>query len=146
MNLAPAALRKAGTVYDLPILLGLLAAQGDIPAPSPAAAFLGELSLTGALRPVAGVLPMAMAAARAGIRELYVPAENAAEATLAQGLAVYPVENAGDLIGPSPEGAAPLPCPGVDAVAGDGAGAGFCRGGRPGEREAGTGDRCRRGT
>ena len=89
VNLAPAALRKAGTVYDLPILLGLLAAQGDIPAPSPAAAFLGELSLTGALRPVAGVLPMAMAAARSGIKELYVPAENAAEATLAQGLTVY---------------------------------------------------------
>ena len=75
VNLAPAALRKAGTVYDLPILLGLLAAQGDVPAPSPAAAFLGELSLTGALRPVAGVLPMAMAAARSGIKELYVPAE-----------------------------------------------------------------------
>ena len=64
VNLAPAALKKAGTVYDLPILLGLLAAQGDIPSPPPQAAFLGELSLTGALRPVAGVLPMAMAAAR----------------------------------------------------------------------------------
>ena len=98
VNLAPAALRKAGTVYDLPILLGLLAAQGDVPVPSPAAAFLGELSLTGALRPVAGVLPMAMAAARSGIKELYVPAENAAEATLAQGLTVYPVENAAALL------------------------------------------------
>ena len=98
VNLAPAALKKAGTVYDLPILLGLLAAQGDIPSPAPQAAFLGELSLTGALRPVAGVLPMAMAAAREGIRELYVPAENAAEATLARGLTVYPVADAAALI------------------------------------------------
>ncbi len=98
INLAPAALRKAGTVYDLPLLLGLLAASGEIPAPSPRAAFLGELSLTGALRPVAGVLPMAMAAVRAGVRELYVPAENAAEATLARGLTVYPVAEAGALL------------------------------------------------
>ena len=98
VNLAPAGQKKAGTVYDLPILLGLLAAQGDIPSPAPQAAFLGELSLTGALRPVAGVLPMAMAAAREGIRELYVPAENAAEATLARGLTVYPVADAAALI------------------------------------------------
>ena len=98
VNLAPAALRKEGTVYDLPILLGLLAAQGDVDPPAPGAAFLGELSLTGALRPVTGTLPMAMAAARLGVKELYVPAENAAEATLAQGLTVYPVAHAADLV------------------------------------------------
>ena len=98
VNLAPAALKKEGTVYDLPIFLGILAAQGDVPVPSPETAFLGELSLSGALRPVVGVLPMAMAAQRAGIRELYVPAENAPEATLAQGLTVYPVENADALL------------------------------------------------
>ena len=68
VNLAPAALRKEGTVYDLPILLGLLAAQGDVDPPAPGAAFLGELSLTGALRPVTGTLPMAMAAARLGVK------------------------------------------------------------------------------
>ena len=99
VNLAPAALRKEGTVYDLPILLGILAAQGDIDPPSAEAAFLGELSLTGALRPITGILPMAMAAARTGVRELYVPAENAAEATLADGLTVYPVENVEALLG-----------------------------------------------
>ncbi len=98
VNLAPAALRKEGTVYDLPILLGILAAQGDIDAPSSAAAFLGELSLTGALRPVTGTLPMALAAARAGVRELYVPAENAPEATLAEGLTVYPVTDVSALV------------------------------------------------
>ena len=98
VNLAPAALRKEGTVYDLPILLGILAAQGEIDPPAEGAAFLGELSLTGALRPITGTLPMAMAAVRAGIRELYVPAENAAEATLADGLAVYPVEDVDELL------------------------------------------------
>ena len=98
VNLAPAALRKEGTVYDLPILLGILAAQGDIEPPPEAAAFLGELSLTGALRPVTGTLPMALAAARAGVRALYVPAENAAEATLADGLTVYPVEDVRQLL------------------------------------------------
>ncbi len=98
VNLAPAALRKEGTVYDLPVLLGILAAQGDVDAPPDTAAFLGELSLTGALRPVTGTLPMAMAAVRAGVRELYVPAENAAEATLAGGLRVYPVEDTPQLL------------------------------------------------
>ena len=98
VNLAPAALRKEGTVYDLPILLGILAAQGEIDPPPEDAAFLGELSLTGALRPITGTLPMAMAARRAGIRTLYVPAENAAEATLAGDLAVYPAENVGELL------------------------------------------------
>ncbi len=98
VNLAPAALRKEGTVYDLPILLGILAAQGDVsPLPEPSV-FLGELSLTGELRPVRGVLSMAMAAARTGARELYVPAENAAEATLADGLTVYPVHHVAALI------------------------------------------------
>ncbi len=98
INLAPAALRKEGTVYDLPILMGILAAQGDIDPPGDEAAFLGELSLTGALRPVVGTLPMAMAARRAGIRELYVPAGNAAEAALAQGLTVYPVADVAALL------------------------------------------------
>ena len=98
INLAPAALRKEGTVYDLPILLGILAAQGDIEPPPERAAFLGELSLTGALRPVTGALPMALAAARSGVRDLYVPAENAAEATLAEGLTVYPVEDVSSLL------------------------------------------------
>ena len=92
VNLAPAGRKKEGTLYDLPILLGILAlCGGDNAAPRQDAAFVGELSLTGALRPVNGVLPMAMAAARAGIKTLYVPAANAAEATLADGVTVYGV-------------------------------------------------------
>ncbi len=82
---------KEGTVYDLPILLGILAAAEEIRPLPEDAAFLGELSLCGALRPVSGVLPMALAAREAGIRTLYVPADNAAEATLAEGLTVYGV-------------------------------------------------------
>ena len=98
VNLAPAGQKKAGTVYDLPIFVGLLAAGGDLP-PLPAdAAFLGELSLTGALRGVSGVLPMALAAREAGIRQLFVPAENAAEATLAGGLTVYGVPDVVSLV------------------------------------------------
>lgn len=97
VNLAPAGQKKAGTVYDLPIFVGILAAGGDLPPLPPDAAFLGELSLTGALRGVTGVLPMALAAREAGIRQLFVPVENAAEATLAQGLTVYGVPDVGAL-------------------------------------------------
>lgn len=98
VNLAPAGTKKAGTVYDLPILLGILAANGDLPPLPEDAAFLGELSLTGTLRGVTGVLPMALAAREAGIRTLYVPAENAAEATLAQGLTVYGPRDVSELL------------------------------------------------
>ena len=93
VNLAPANRKKAGTVYDLPVLVGILAANGSLPPPPGDAAFLGELSLTGALRGVAGVLPMALAARDAGVRRLFVPADNAAEAVLAGGLTVYGVPN-----------------------------------------------------
>ena len=98
VNLAPADRRKAGTVYDLPMLVGILAAGGQLPPPPAGAAFVGELSLAGALRPVTGMLPMALAARRAGITSLYVPAASAPEATLAGGLTVYPVEDVGRLV------------------------------------------------
>jgi len=91
LNLAPAGTKKSGTVYDLPILLGILAASEMVKLPKTKCAFLGELSLEGKLRPVAGVLPMALAAKELGFEELYVPAANAAEATLADGLTVYGV-------------------------------------------------------
>lgn len=98
VNLAPADTKKAGTVYDLPIMLGILAATGIIKQPKPHTAFFGELSLNGELRPVNGALPMAVAAAREGIRELFVPADNAQEAAYADGVAVYPVANVSELI------------------------------------------------
>ena len=93
VNLAPADKKKTGTVYDLPILVGILAASGDIAQPDADTAFIGELGLSGELRPVQGTLPMALAAERAGIKKLFVPAENAAEAAFADGLTVYGVED-----------------------------------------------------
>ena len=98
VNLAPADRKKAGTVYDLPILIGILAAAGDIEQPGADCAFLGELSLTGELRPIAGALPMAVAAEREGIRSLFVPADNAPEAAFAEGLSVYPVATVAELL------------------------------------------------
>ena len=98
VNLAPADRKKAGTVYDLPILLGILIASGqtgDVPGD---AAFIGELSLSGELRGVRGALPMALAAQKAGIRSLFVPADNAPEAAFVQGLAVYPVRHVKELL------------------------------------------------
>lgn len=97
LNLAPAGTKKTGTVYDLPILLGILEASGLVKLPKASCAFLGELSLEGKLRPVAGVLPMALAAKEFGVQELYVPRENAAEATLADGLTVYGVGSVPEL-------------------------------------------------
>ena len=98
VNLAPADKKKAGTVYDLPILIGILSAAGELKQPPADCAFIGELSLTGELRPVAGALPMAIAAMRCGIRELYVPEENAAEAAYAEEIKVYPVHDILQLI------------------------------------------------
>ena len=66
VNLAPAGLKKTGTHYDLPILLGILCALGSVRRPRPDCAFLGEVSLDGQIRPVSGVLPMALAAKREG--------------------------------------------------------------------------------
>jgi len=98
VNLAPADTRKAGTVYDLPILLGILVCTGDLKTLPFDAAFIGELSLAGELRPITGALPMALAAQRLGIRSLFVPAGNAAEAAFAEGLDVYPVRTVAELL------------------------------------------------
>ena len=98
VNLAPADRKKAGTVYDLPILVGILSACGEIKNPGEDCGFFGELSLTGELRPVSGALPMAIAAMRQGIKRLFVPADNADEAAFAQDISVFPVENVTQLI------------------------------------------------
>lgn len=98
LNLAPANTRKSGTLYDLPILLGILVATEHCRLPKKPSAFVGELSLEGRLRPVNGVLSMAIAARDEGVQELYVPAENAREATLAGGITVYPVHTVRQLV------------------------------------------------
>ena len=98
VNLAPADTRKAGTLYDLPVLLGILCATGEIRQPPATAAFFGEVSLAGDIRPVTGALTMALAAEQIGLKELYVPAGNAAEAAFADRVTVYPVENIAQLV------------------------------------------------
>ncbi len=90
-NLAPADIKKEGPIYDLPILVSLLQATGGLSSPLDDCAFIGELSLSGIVRPVRGVLPMAIQAKNAGIQKLFVPAENAQEGAVVEGLQVYPV-------------------------------------------------------
>lgn len=94
VNLAPANRRKDGSAYDLPLAVGLLAASGVVsPEALRACLFAGELSLTGELNPVPGILPIAILAREAGVAALFVPARNAGEAAAVEGLAVYPAEN-----------------------------------------------------
>ncbi|MGN1031423.1 MAG: YifB family Mg chelatase-like AAA ATPase [Butyricicoccaceae bacterium] len=99
INLAPADIRKEGPVYDLPILMGILAAHGQISALPDDCVFIGELSLSGALRPVSGVLSMALAARDAGKKRLFLPMENAEEAALAgEDLELYPAETVRQIV------------------------------------------------
>ncbi len=94
INLAPADVRKEGPSFDLPIALGMLAGSDQM-APDQLDQFtiIGELALTGGVRPVKGVLPIALRARAAGCRGILVPAENAAEAAVVSGLEVIPVRN-----------------------------------------------------
>lgn len=98
VNLAPADIKKEGTVYDLPILLSLLDMPGLERVDFSECCFIGELSLSGELRPVSGILPMAVAARDAGFKFLFVPCDNACEASAACGITVYPVKNAIQLV------------------------------------------------
>jgi magnesium chelatase family protein len=98
VNLAPADLRKEGPIYDLPIALGFLLATDQINFDFENRIFLGELSLDGKVRPIKGVLPMAILAQERGIQELYVPSENATEASVISGVNIFPVNNLTELL------------------------------------------------
>lgn len=98
VNLAPADIKKEGPVYDLPLFLALLVASGQLKADLKHRAFVGELSLSGEIRPVRGVLSMAIAAKEAGFTELYVPKENAEEAAVVEGLSVFAPPNVAALL------------------------------------------------
>lgn len=94
VNLAPAALRKEGPAYDLPIALGALVASGQVrPESLEGSLAVGELSLDGSLRHVRGVLPMTALARQEGFRRILVPKEDAAEAVLLPNIEVIPVES-----------------------------------------------------
>lgn len=143
VNLAPANQRKGGTVYDLPILAGILAAGGQLRLDGPDSAYVGELSLSGSLRPVVGMLPMALAARRAGIKRLYVPPlrRRGHSGRRAGGL---PGGERGAVGGPSEGGGPSGAGGGLDAGAGGLCLPRLCRREGAGKREARPGDRRRR--
>jgi magnesium chelatase family protein len=99
VNLAPADVRKAGASFDLPIALGILAAQGIVARRHIAdIVLLGELSLDGSIHPARGVLPIAAAARREGLSAILLPVPNASEAAIVAGLTIVPVSSLGDAV------------------------------------------------
>lgn len=98
INLAPADTKKEGPVYDLPILIALLTASEQLRCKTEGCAFIGEVSLDGLVRRVNGALPMVIAAAKAGIKTVFVPLDNAAESSVVQGVEVIPVKTVTQLI------------------------------------------------
>jgi magnesium chelatase family protein len=97
INLAPANVRKEGAGFDLPMALGILGAMGMV-APTNSHLFVGELSLDGAIRPVRGALSIAACARRQKIPNLLVPADNAAEAAVAEGVKVFGVRHLAEAV------------------------------------------------
>ncbi len=98
VNLAPANIKKAGPIYDLPICIGLLASSQQLNADLSNYAFVGEIALSGELRPIVGALPMAICAAENGIKNIILPAQNAAEAAVVKDLNVFGAANLLDII------------------------------------------------
>jgi magnesium chelatase family protein len=99
VNLAPADVRKAGAAFDLPIALGILAAQGIVERRDvPDVVILGELSLDGTIHPARGVLPIAAGARRDGIGCVLLPRSNAPEAALVSGLTVFAVSSLAEAV------------------------------------------------
>jgi magnesium chelatase family protein len=98
VNLAPADKRKEGPIYDLPLLVTLIRASSQLCVEVDDSVFIGELSLSGEVRPVKGILPMTMKAKEEGFHKIYVPEANAAEGAVVEGIKVYPVQNLPDLL------------------------------------------------
>jgi magnesium chelatase family protein len=98
VNLAPADVKKAGPTYDLPIAIGILVSSGQIAADFTDSLFLGELSLDGSVRHMHGILPMVATALEKGIQSVFVPAEDAEEASLIDGMKVYPAVTLSQLV------------------------------------------------
>jgi len=99
VSLMPSEMKKRGSHFDLPMALAVLVEAGEVPCLiSPRAAFLGELSLDGRLRPVKGMLAMAAAAKEAGMKDLYIPFENAEEAGLVTGMRLHPCRTLADVV------------------------------------------------
>jgi magnesium chelatase family protein len=108
VNLAPADIRKEGPAYDLPIAIGIVIASQQVAADASSSLFLGELSLDGQVRHTHGILPMAALARERGIGSVFVPAADACEAALIDGVQIIPVASLGQLAAHL-QGVAPIP-------------------------------------
>ncbi|MBR5562037.1 MAG: YifB family Mg chelatase-like AAA ATPase [Clostridia bacterium] len=98
INLSPADIRKEGPVYDLPIFIAMLRASEQLKCNTDEFAFIGELSLDGLIRHVNGVLPMVIRAQKSGMKKVFVPAANALESSVVNGIDVYAVENVNQVV------------------------------------------------
>ena len=98
VNLAPASVRKIGSMFDLPIIVALMELGGIIGAKLDDAAFIGELSLDGRLAPINGALSMTITAAKSGIKRIFLPAANAREASVVEGIEIYGAEHITQII------------------------------------------------
>ena len=99
VSLAPADVKKSGPSYDLPIAIGILLSSGQVPDSINGSLLLGELALDGALRPTQGILPMVAVGREMGIKNVFVPSPNAAEAALVEGVNVTGVDALSQLAG-----------------------------------------------
>jgi magnesium chelatase family protein len=98
INLAPADTKKCGSVHDLAIFISILKAMGIINNNLDDCCFIGEVSLSGAVRPINGVLPMTILARKSGVKSIFVPYDNAYEASVAEGINVYGVKSTEELL------------------------------------------------
>ena len=108
VNLAPADQKKEGSGYDLPILIALLKATGQLKYDASDSIFIGELSLDGKVRPVGGVLAMTITARQNGAKRVFVPLENATEGAVVDGIEVYGIPSIRALLCHL-DGSSPLP-------------------------------------
>ena len=98
VNIAPADIKKEGSVYDLPVMVAILKASGQLKADTDGFAFIGELSLDGDIRRVNGVLPMLLKAAEKGVNSVFIPYGNMLEGSVVEGVKVLPVKNIFDVV------------------------------------------------
>ncbi|MDF2686454.1 MAG: comM, partial [Clostridia bacterium] len=98
INMAPANIKKEGSTYDLPMILGILTALKQIKQVSSKAAFIGEISLSGEIRPCTGILASVISAKELGFKEIYIPEANITEGSVIEGIDVYGVKSINELI------------------------------------------------
>lgn len=108
VNLAPADLKKRGPIYDLPIAVSILALNNNFAVDLSKSLLVGELSLSGEVRPISGTLSIALAAKQTGLSRLFVPEANAAEASFIKGLNIIPILSLSQMIGHL-QGLSPIP-------------------------------------